>query len=109
MSLVKFAAVVAGAAAVFATSQVMAQAPGPNAGGNGPCQQIKQACLSAGFKSGDWKNGDGLWRDCVDPIIQGKTTVPGGTKTLPTVSANLVSECKAKNPKFGEGKVGSTK
>lgn len=75
----------------------------------GPCKQIAEACEKAGFMKGDWKKGDGLWRDCVDPIMQGQTTVPGATKSLPTVDASLVSACKAKHPKFGAGKVGSTK
>jgi hypothetical protein len=73
----------------------------------GPCKEIVEACKKAGFIPGDWKKGDGLWRDCVDPIVQGQTTVPGATKPLPTVDANLVAACKAKKPKFGLGKVGS--
>src|SRR6478672_8082006 len=73
----------------------------------GPCKQIAETCKNAGFIPGDWKKGDGLWRDCVDPIVQGVTTVPGGTKPLPIVNASLVAACKAKHPKFGSGKVGS--
>lgn len=76
-------------------------------GAPGPCKQIAEICKNAGFIPGDWKKGDGLWRDCVDPIMQGATTVPGGTKALPTVDAGLIAQCKAKNPKFGSGKVGS--
>ena len=38
--------------------------------------------------------------------MQGKTTVPGATKPLPSVDPSLVAACKAKNPKFGSGKVG---
>lgn len=78
-------------------------------GAPGPCKQIAEACKSAGFIKGDWKNGDGLWRDCVNPIVQGQTTVPGATKPLPTVDAGVVAACKAKHPKFGSGKVGSEK
>lgn len=73
---------------------------------SGPCQQIAQICKNAGFVAGDWKNGDGLWRDCVDPIVQGSATVPGAKKPLPTVDPTLVAACKLKNPKFGVGKVG---
>ena len=73
----------------------------------GPCKEIANACRNAGFIKGDWKKGDGLWRDCVDPIMQGKSSAPGGTKPLPTVNASLVSACKAKHPKYGAGKVGS--
>jgi hypothetical protein len=75
--------------------------------GNGPCKQIADACQKAGFIPGDWKKGDGLWRDCVDPIIQGVSTVPGGSKPLPTVDASLIAACKAKRPNFGKGAVGS--
>ena len=73
------------------------------------CKQIAEACRQAGFIKGDWKKGDGLWRDCVNPIVQGKTSVPGATKPLPAVDGKLVADCKAKHPKFGGGKVGSTK
>ena len=74
----------------------------------GPCQQVAQACKTAGFIKGDWKKGDGLWRDCVDPIMQGVSTVPGGTKPLPSVDPSVVAACKAKHPKYGGGKVGSS-
>ena len=73
------------------------------------CKEIAEACRQAGFIKGDWKKGDGLWRDCVNPIVQGKTSVPGATKPLPAVDGKLVADCKAKHPKFGGGKVGSTK
>lgn len=73
----------------------------------GPCKEIVEACKNAGFKKGDWKKGDGLWRDCVDPIMQGVKEVPGATKPLPNVDPKLVQECKEKHGKFGEGKVGS--
>jgi hypothetical protein len=83
----------------------------PNAGNSGkapgPCNQIAAACKSAGFIQGDWKKGDGLWRDCVDPIVQGQTTVTGATKPLPSVDPAVVAACKAKHPKYGGGKVGS--
>ena len=72
------------------------------------CKPIEDACRNAGFIQGDWKKGDGLWRDCVNPLVQGKTSVPGATKPLPSVDGKLVADCKAKHPKFGGGKVGST-
>jgi hypothetical protein len=81
--------------------------PALAAGSGDPCQQIVQACTGAGFVKGDWRQGYGLYRDCVDPIMHGQTSVPGGKKPLPSVSPALVTACKAKNPKFGEGKVGS--
>jgi hypothetical protein len=96
-------------AALFSTTLVFAGPPAGAGGGHppGPCQEIAQACQSAGFKAGDWKNGDGLWRDCVDPIVQGVTQVPNGKIPLPSVDPKVVAACKAKHPKFGSGKVGS--
>jgi hypothetical protein len=77
------------------------------AGANpGPCEQIKQACTNAGFIKGEAKEGKGLWRDCIDPIVQG-TTAKKSVLALPTVDPSVVSACKAKHPKFGEGKVGN--
>jgi hypothetical protein len=97
--------------AVLSLCSAVAFAQDKKKGGGTPppeCKPIEDACKSAGFIPGDWKKGDGLWRDCVDPIVQGKTSVPGATKPLPKVDAKVVSECKAKHPKFGGGKVGST-
>lgn len=82
------------------TSNAAAEAPGP-------CLKIAEACKAAGFVKGDWKKGDGLWKDCVDPIIQGTIAVPNSTQPLPIVDAATINACKAKHPKFGSGKVGS--
>lgn len=73
----------------------------------GPCKEIAVACQAAGFSKGDWRKGDGLWRDCVNPIIQGATNAPGISKPLPKVDPGVVAACKAKRPKFGEGKLGT--
>jgi len=91
------------------SSLALAQGKKAQEGPPNECKQIEAACKQAGFIQGDWKKGDGLWRDCVDPIVQGKSNVPGATKPLPRVDPNLVAQCKAKHPKFGGGKVGSTK
>jgi len=75
------------------------------------CKQIEQACRKAGFIYGAVKKGDGLWADCIDPIMHGTTTVPGATKPLPAIEGvqGLVADCHAKAPKWGEGEVGSRK
>src|SRR5271154_1581183 len=66
---------------------------------HGACKRIEAACQSAGFVAGQFKKGFGLWRDCVDPIVQGKTpTCEAGVacKPLPTnVNAGDISSCKA--------------
>jgi hypothetical protein len=86
----------------------LAQNTAPAAGGAGqgshPCAQIKQACEQAGFVKGDAKEGNGLWVDCIDPIMQGKPQPKKATKALPTVSSTLIAECKAKKANWGEGK-----
>jgi hypothetical protein len=72
--------------------------------GNGPCEQIKHACESAGFVKNQAKLGTGLWVDCIDPIMRGTSQPKKAVKALPTVDASLVSACKAKRPNFGQGK-----
>ena len=72
----------------------------------GPCKQIKDACTTAGFIKGEAKEGKGLWKDCVDPIMQG-TTAAKSVLPLPKVDPAVVAACKAKKPKFGAGGVGN--
>ncbi|WP_413574501.1 hypothetical protein ACLVWU_09760 [Bdellovibrio sp. HCB290] len=59
-------------------------------GKTGPCQKIKAACEAAGFVGGDPKAKKKLWKDCVDPLIEGKS-VKGVS-----VSAADVEACKMK-------------
>jgi hypothetical protein len=72
----------------------------------GPCAQIVSACKNAGFVKGDAKQGYGLWRDCVDPIMRGSKQPANADKPLPSVSPQVVAACKQKHPNFGEGKKG---
>jgi hypothetical protein len=70
----------------------------------GPCDEITNACKGAGFVEGDAKQGNGLWVDCIDPIMQGTKQPAKATKALPSVSPQAVAACKQKNPNFGEQK-----
>lgn len=70
----------------------------------GPCEQIKAACISAGFVKDDYKLGYGLWVDCIDPIIRGTGQPPKADKPLPAVNPDLVAACRQKHPNFGERK-----
>ena len=92
-------------AAAAAFGQATAPAAAPAGGkGAGPCEQITQACESAGFVKGDAKEGNGLYHDCIDPIMKG-TGQPANAKiVLPKVSSDTVAACKQKHPNFGEGK-----
>lgn len=71
-----------------------------------PCKQIKEACQSAGFVTGDAKLGYGLWADCVDPIMRGSGQPRKADKPLPVVSPEVVAACRQLNPNFGMGKKG---
>lgn len=73
----------------------LAQTPAtpPTAGNNNashPCEQIVQACKSAGFVKGEAKEGKGLFKDCVGPVMHGQT-VSGVT-----VSGSTIQACQAK-------------
>ncbi len=76
---------------------------------SGPCEQILAACTSAGFVKGDAKEGYGLWRDCIDPIMRGTRQPAKADKPLPEVPPDLVAACKQIHPDFGEGKKGQAK
>lgn len=58
--------------------------------GEHPCQQIKSACESAGFVKGDHKEKKGLYKDCMQPVLQGQSVA--GVN----VGADVVAACKAK-------------
>jgi N-acetylglucosamine-6-sulfatase len=64
----------------------------------GPCAQIKAACLQAGFVQGGAKEGTGLQVDCVRPITQGTAQPNRASKPLPQVDPQVVAACKATNP-----------
>jgi N-acetylglucosamine-6-sulfatase len=68
----------------------------------GPCVQITAACQQAGFVQGGVKQGNGLQVDCVEPIMQGQAQPHQASKPLPQIDRQLVTACKAANPRFGQ-------
>jgi hypothetical protein len=62
--------------------------PAPNGGAEHPCKAIEQACSSAGFVKGEAAQGKGLFKDCMQPILQGQAV--NGVSVNPTE----VSACK---------------
>ena len=61
----------------------------------GPCKTIIAACEQAGFQKGmHKKDGKGLYKDCLDPILAG-TAVSGVTVDPATVTA--CQQAKAKH------------
>jgi len=70
--------------------------PGGGKRGHGPCQKIIEACKGANFVKGEWKEGTGLYKDCFDPILAGKS-VPNVSVDPATVSACNEVRAKRKN------------
>jgi beta-lactamase class C len=68
----------------------------------GPCAEITAACQSAGFVAGGIGTGNGLLADCVAPIMQGTAQPAQARRPLPQVDPQLVAQCKAINPRFGQ-------
>jgi hypothetical protein len=71
----------------------------------GACGQITAACEGAGFTPGAGQQGAGLQVDCIVPIMQGTGQPRRARKPLPQVDPQLVADCKASNPRFGQGRV----
>jgi arylsulfatase A-like enzyme len=89
-----------GFAVLFTTTEVQ---------GQDPCEQIKTACLNAGFVAGGGASGNGLKRDCIEPILQGRTHSRKSMNPVPAVDPAIVSACNAQNPSLGnKGAVAST-
>ncbi len=77
-------------------------AGGPPNGGRkeGPCREIVEACKNAGFVKGKAKEGKGLFKNCVEPILAGQS-VQGVS-----VDAGLVQACQERRAKRKERKAG---
>ena len=55
------------------------------------CVEIMAVCEQAGFVRGDAKAGDGLFVDCVVPILRGTPQRRRASKPLPQVDPRLVA------------------
>lgn len=53
------------------------------------CQNIVTACKNAGYVSGEWKEGNGLFKDCFGLLVSGK----GTPKKQVSVNASDVESC----------------
>ena len=69
------------------------------------CKTIADVCKKAGFRSGDWKNGDGLWVYCMNPILgrpaNSKAPALKVGLTVPTIAGGDVQACLSENPNIG--------
>jgi lipoprotein-anchoring transpeptidase ErfK/SrfK len=68
----------------------------------GPCRQIRLACEGAGFTQGAAREGVGLQVHCIIPIMQTRAQPPTARRPLPRVDPQLVADCQASNPGFGQ-------
>ena len=71
--------------------------------GQGACGKIRTACQGAGFIQGFAAEGVGLQIHCVMPIMQGRPQPLTARRPLPKVDPQLVADCRARNPRFGQG------
>ena len=47
--------------------------------------------------------GNGLFVDCIAPVMRGTPQPRRASKPLPQIDPRLVAECKTQNPNFGQG------
>ena len=98
-SIGTFGLLVIGMAAPFATAVAQDQRA---------CRQIRQACQEAGFIQGAAREGIGLQIHCIMPIMQETGQPPNARKPLPKVHPQLVANCQASNPRFGQPRLPET-
>jgi len=55
-----------------------------------PCKNIETACKAAGYYKGGSESGKGLYKDCIEPIANGKTIASI------QVSKEDIENCKTK-------------
>lgn len=63
--------------------------------GNAACQRIVSECERLGFVQGEWRKDNGLWRDCVDPVVKGGTPTRDGKPIQVPVSSSDIQSCRA--------------
>jgi hypothetical protein len=68
------------------------------------CAEIRAACKQAGFVRGRAKTGEGMFVDCIAPIMRGSQQPRRASKPLPQISPQLVADCRSQSPNFGQRK-----
>jgi lipoprotein-anchoring transpeptidase ErfK/SrfK len=76
--------------------------------GEAPCVQIRLACQGAGFAPGAAPDGIGLQVHCIMPIMQARPQPPSARRPLPDINTQLVADCRASNPNFGQPRAQQT-
>jgi lipoprotein-anchoring transpeptidase ErfK/SrfK len=76
--------------------------------GEGACGQIRLACQGAGFAPGAALEGIGIQVHCIMPIMQARPQPPSARRPLPDIHPQLVADCRASNPGFGQPRAPQT-
>jgi hypothetical protein len=58
------------------------------------CKNVLDACQKSGFVAGGFSEGNGLWRNCFYPVIEGKTATQKGKEVKVAFNAKDVAACK---------------
>jgi len=66
-----------------------------------PCAEINIACKRAGFTAGTGKAGNGIFADCISPIIEGRPQPNNSVLPLPHIRPEIIAACKQLNPNYG--------
>jgi hypothetical protein len=91
------------ATALIASLALMAfSAPAPAEPIVPACEQIKEACLRAGFVFGASRSGTGLWVDCIAPILEGRHQPLNAALPLPQLDPKFAAECTAADPNYAK-------
>ena len=73
-----------------------------------PCLKVGDACKKAGFRVGGWKKGIGLWDDCINIVMQGRSRKEDFILKLPTLDPQIIASCKKARKSFGQGTLGTS-
>jgi arylsulfatase A-like enzyme len=58
------------------------------------CRQVRKACLGAGFVQGGAREGNGVQKDCVEPLVSGRPPPARSTRPLPHVAPDVLAICR---------------
>jgi serine/threonine protein kinase len=62
---------------------------------NPGCQKIVAECKKLGYIMGEWKQDNGLWKDCLGPVVKGGTPTRDGKPMTVPVNPGEVQSCRA--------------
>jgi hypothetical protein len=87
----------------FGSSAVSFAAPPPPAPNEPNCQAVYNACTQAGYIYGDAGKGNGLYKDCIKPLVTGTTPpkAPPPGITFPAQVSQQAQVCHQHHPRWG--------